>query len=52
MHIHPTPGQERICTCGALISEDNHHVMCAKCRSRARWERRTTGHRRHARHDF
>jgi len=51
MHIHPTPDEDRICLCGALISEDDGNQLCPKCRSRARWQRRTEGRRRHPRRE-
>jgi hypothetical protein len=51
MHIHPTSGEEQFCPCGAVISEDDRNLLCPKCRSRARWQRRTEGRRRHPRRE-
>jgi hypothetical protein len=47
MTIHLTPAEDRNCPCGALISQDDQNALCPKCRSRARWERRANGKRRH-----
>ena len=46
MNIHPTSEEELTCPCGAVISEDEHGDLCAKCRSRIRWNRRVAGRRR------
>ena len=51
MLIHPIHTHENTCPCGALISENEHNLICRKCAARARWERRSTGRRRRARHD-
>lgn len=46
MHIHPITEESKICPCGAVISEDEHKDLCAKCRLRVRWARRAEGRRR------
>ena len=46
MNIHPTSDEGLTCPCGAVISEDEHSDLCAKCRSRARWSRRAAGRQR------
>ena len=51
MLIHPIHTHENTCPCGTLISEDEHNLICRKCTARARWERRSTDRRRHARHN-
>jgi hypothetical protein len=49
VNIHPTSYEGLTCPCGAVISEDEHSGLCAKCRSRVRWNRRTVGRRRQQR---
>lgn len=49
MTIYQTTDEGLTCPCGAVISEDEHSELCAKCRSRARWTRRAAGQRRHQR---
>ena len=49
MNIYPTTEEGLTCPCGAVISEDEHTDLCAKCRSRARWIRRSAGRQRHQR---
>lgn len=51
MNIHPTSEEGRICPCGAVISEDERGDLCAKCRSRARWMRRSEGRRSHSKYE-
>lgn len=49
MNIYSTIEEGLTCPCGAVISEDEQSGLCAKCRSRARWVRRSVGRQRHQR---
>ena len=49
MNIHPISDEGLTCPCGAVISEDEHSDLCAKCRFRVRWNRRAVGRRRQQR---
>jgi hypothetical protein len=51
MHVHPAPEVDRLCLCGALISEDDDSPLCPKCSARTRWLRRNEGRRRHPRRE-
>ena len=46
MNVYVACVQGLTCPCGAVISEDEHSDLCAKCRSRVRWNRRAVGRRR------
>ena len=49
MTIYQTNDEGLTCPCGAVISEDEHSALCAKCRSRLRWNRRAAGQQRRQR---